>query len=276
MPDLSKAFRYSFSLSIAGIVVLVQHNNHKISEFYNARYDGFLLDGAPSLIVKVVEREVHYCRQAFSPEITFDGGIVSYYSTVADGCIKLASGEAELVISHEAIDEVDYFLRLVYAYLAFQHGGVLIHGAGIIHQQKGYVFLGHSGSGKTTVCRLSSLNDFVLNDDLLVLMPIRSSWWAYSTPFWNPDQVVPGNHSVSIEMMFYLIQDQKVRSEAIPLGQAVAELISNVPIIASDIRLGKALVERCTKICETLQVFHLYFLPDASFWQIIDVMIVQD
>jgi hypothetical protein len=273
---MTKTLKNSFNLSIAGIVVSVQNNNDKFSEYFRNCYSEFLVDDPPNMSVRVLERDGDYSWQTSYSKITFDGGIIGYHSAVADGMIKLDSGEAKIVLSHDANAELDYFIRLVYAYLAFKRGGVLLHGAGIIHRERGYIFLGHSGSGKTTICRLSSPSDLVLNDDLLMLLPVNDSWWAYSTPFWNPDQIIPRNLSVSIGMICCLIQDQIVRLDALPWGQAVAELVASVPIIASDPQLTKLLIERCKKISEKIPVYHLRFLPDVSFWQKIDTIIVKN
>ena len=73
-----------------------------------------------------------------------------------------------------AFEEVEYFLRVIYALLVFQAGGLLFHAAGIVRDGQCYLFFGHSGSGKTTVARLSS-TDLVLNDDLVVLIPRQIS-----------------------------------------------------------------------------------------------------
>jgi hypothetical protein len=133
------------------------------------------------------------------------------------------------------------------------------------------VFFGHSGSGKTTVARLSS-DAVVLNDDLLLLMPSehRQGWTVYSTPFWNPTQVSPaGSLSAPLADMFRLVQDQTVYQEEMEPGQALAELVTSVPVIPADPTRLVSLLERGNRLVSSVPIFKLHFLPDASFWDVI-------
>ena len=63
------------------------------------------------------------------------------------------------------------FLRVTYALLLIRHGGFLFHSAGMIRNGCGYLFYGHSGSGKTTVSRLSQNHVTLLSDDLVAGPP---------------------------------------------------------------------------------------------------------
>ena len=47
------------------------------------------------------------------------------------------------------------------------HGSIFLHSAGVVHNEKGFLFLGKSGAGKSTVARLSSALGYpALGDDL--------------------------------------------------------------------------------------------------------------
>jgi hypothetical protein len=94
------------------------------------------------------------------------------------------------VVAPHPFEPIDYFVRAALALLAFEAGGLLFHAAGLAWRGNGYAFFGNSGSGKTTVARVSS-HAQILNDDLVVLLPDAVRWNIHATPFSNPTQVTP-------------------------------------------------------------------------------------
>jgi len=85
------------------------------------------------------------------------------------------------------IDPLFYPLgSLLMIYLAHFSQGFLIHASGINDQNKGYIFTGVSGAGKTTMSRLWSNNGAtVINDDRLWIQKIENEWKMFSTPMMN-------------------------------------------------------------------------------------------
>jgi len=176
------------------------------------------------------------------------------------GCLQISS--------QQPVEDIDYIIRGAYALLAFQSGGVMLHSAGIARDGKAFLFFGHSGSGKTTVSRLSS-NDTVLNDDLVLILPTDNGWYVFGTPFWNPTQVKPSPQSAPLARLYRLVQAKKVHIEKITPGEALAELVSSVPVIPEDPLRNRLLMKRLIEIIESLPVQKLHFLPDDSFWKAI-------
>ena len=110
----------------------------------------------------------------------------------------------------------------------------------------------------------------MLNDDLVVLLPSEIGWKMYSTPFWNLSQLEPQAISADLAVMYHLIQNRSVFIRLLNPGQALAELIANIPIISADIKRSQLLIDRCLHLLQTIPVNQLHFLPDTSFWQHID------
>src|SRR3989304_5461427 len=131
--------------------------------------------------------------------LVFSEGLAHFAAPGYEGTIDDKIGRGWLTLSSaQPVNDVDYFMRVASALLAFRFGGLLFHAAGIVRSGRGYVFFGYSGSGKTTVARLASdaavlnavvpnavvPNAVVLNDDLLLLMPSSLGWVVHATPFW--------------------------------------------------------------------------------------------
>jgi len=91
----------------------------------------------------------------------------------------------------------------------------------------------------------------------------------YSTPFWNLTQVEPKPLTAPLVAMYRLVQDKSVFLEPLKPGQALAEFVSNIPIISVNSEQSIALMERSMKLLRGVPVYRLHFLPDDSFWQVI-------
>ena len=261
---------YSFSLEIAGIRIVLACNHAGLCKALSQRYQAFLTEHASQFKVNVSWAKKVNSTAFTIPNITIDGYRVQLTAPEFSGFCDFTEHQAEIMIQiMTPVEAVDYFLRVVFALLAFEAQGIMVHGAGILHNERGYLFFGHSGSGKTTLSRLS-VNDAVLNDDLVVLMPLKNAWMMYGTPFWHPSQIEPNPLSASLIAMYRLVQDKSVFIESLTPGQALAELMANVPIIPSDSRLSFLLLDRCMILLQRVPAYQLHFLPDASFWQAIN------
>ncbi len=193
-----------------------------------------------------------------------------------DGQIDLVTRKAwlKLASAQEALD-ADFFLRVLTLILAWERGGMLLHAAAVERKGQAYVFFGHSGSGKTTSARISEeqCGATVLNDDLVVLMPMQTGWQASGTPFWNPSQVQPNVNprTVSLVGCYRLVKDQAVFLEKVGNGLAVAEILACVPAfgrLPAEVRNG--LWQRAEQLAEWPGIQRLHFRKDPSFWRVLD------
>ncbi len=130
------------------------------------------------------------------------------------------------------IDELAMMHRLS------QGHGVELHALGLADQDgSGYLFLGHSGAGKSTTARLwmSEPGVTLLSDDRIILRKKDGQFWMYGTP-WHGDAGVSSQGCVPLSALFLL--DQAPSNQILPLpgAQAAAELFARafVPHYLSD------------------------------------------
>ena len=208
--------------------------------------------GGPFFIARprFVEGSCHLQAQGFVGEILPEEGYA----------LLRAHPSAEL-------GDLAYFVRSVFALHAFDRGGLIFHAAGIVHEGAAYAFFGHSGSGKTTVARLSKGKP-VLNDDLLLIGPADSGYKVWATPFGkrrNP-QVL----SASLRALLRLHQARKDRLEPMPRGIALGELVANSPVVNADPSRASTLLSFWEGVSSGVPVFRLCFDRSNAFWEAID------
>ena len=259
-------------ICVAGLCLAITCTDASVLTELRAYYQPFLGDLPPSLTAQVDILPPNPA--AGLPDLghsgRFENQALVFSGPAGEGRIDLANNQAELKLTTEyPALEIEYFVRSAFALLLFAAGGLLFHAAGIKRNGQAYLFFGHSGSGKTTVARLSP-GAQVLNDDLVALLPANGGWVAHATPFWNPTQVRPGLSQGPVAGLYRLVQDRQVYCERVGAAQALAEVIASAPVISADLGRGPELVHRGLDLLTQVPVYRLHFLPDDSFWQVVD------
>lgn len=264
----------TLDLAIADFGLRVGCNSPELCRGLTTRYTGFAENLPVHFVADVTLQPGALRKHAVQDTGTFfePDGVLRFDAPGYQGWIDAQNGRGALTVSSlEPELEVDYFLRVATALIAFEHGGLMFHAAGILRRGRVFVFFGHSGSGKTTVSRLST-RDQILNDDLLVFLPDNAGGWCgYSTPFWNPTQVRPaGRAAARLTGLYRLVQAKQVFTRPMHGADALAEMVSNVPVIPADATRLPLLLERLQAILNVVPAFYLHFLPDDSFWRVVD------
>lgn len=85
--------------------------------------------------------------------------------------------------------------------------GILFHACGIDDAGRGYLFLGHSGHGKTTMAKLWSKDQgLLLNDDRIIVREKDDRFLMYGTP-WHGCQAEWSTKGVPVHKIFFLNRD---------------------------------------------------------------------
>jgi hypothetical protein len=132
-----------------------------------------------------------------------------------------------------ASDQPVYPLEYPLDELAMMHRlssgeGVELHALGLAdHDGSGYLFLGHSGAGKSTTARLwmSEPGVTLLSDDRIILRKRDGQFWMYGTP-WHGDAGVSSPRCAPLSAVFLLEQSPTNLILPMPAPQAAAELFA--------------------------------------------------
>ena len=241
-----------------------------------SRYQDFVIDGEcdHEVVIKIDPENPNRNNQGPElPEYRFDLEKTVIQGKRMEGFFDAGQNYGELIIYDErSLSQVEYYLRSVYSLAAFNRGQVLLHAAGIVRKNQGYLFVGHSGSGKSTIVQLSP-NDIVLNDDLVLLERHHHQWLAHATPCSNSGLDRIKNTHAEVKAIFCLRKSDRISIEILQPGLALAEIISNIPLVSADPDRSERLLQLGFKLCSDIQVFNLFFRKDASFWSLIDKMV---
>jgi hypothetical protein len=164
----------------------------------------------------------------------------------------------------EPVYPLEYPLdELLMVNLLAHQRGVEVHACGVRDSDgRGYLFLGQSGAGTTTMARLWPPSAQVLSDDRIILRLLDGRLWMYGTP-WHGEAELACAVRTPLTGMFFL--QKGGRNEIVPLPPAgtVARLVacSFIPfhsIPGVDYTLGFL-----QQVTESVPCLELRFVPDG-------------
>ena len=170
----------------------------------------------------------------------------------------------------DALNVAEYpFSEYVASRLLARQGAVELHASSIILDGKGYLFVGHSGAGKTTISLLAeSAGARVLSDDRTVVRLAAKGPVAWGTP-WHGTGKRSSPASAPVDGIFLLVQDVRNRVAPIEDARAVKELF--VRSIQANVQESE--VTACLATLERLVtgfgVQWLHFVPTDDVLQVI-------
>jgi hypothetical protein len=176
---------------------------------------------------KLTRRGDEYVFRFFTPlcgEIPYKELVVG--ADYARGCVGLHS---EFYAPERPVDPLEYPLDelLLVHYLAHR-GGVVLHACGIVDESGlGYLFVGHSGAGKTTTALLweGRPGVRVLSDDRIIVRHDHEGLLMHGTP-WHGTGRLSMAASAPITAIFFLEHGEANKLSPVLPSVAVAELVA--------------------------------------------------
>lgn len=109
--------------------------------------------------------------------------------------------------------------------LAFRQGCIM-HSLGLIHQGKGYLFVGHSEAGKSTMAKIMKEDSIILCDDRNIIRKINSVYTLFGT-WQHSDFSEISPLSAPLRGIFFLNKSDKNQIEPITDARAKLKLLLN-------------------------------------------------
>src|SRR5581483_11602081 len=117
---------------------------------------------------------------------------------------------------------------LITNYLAAYGLGLEVHGCGLIDRETGgHLFLGHSGSGKSTTERVweSFLEPEILSDDRIILRLHDGELWMYGTP-WHGEAAFASPARAKLNRIHILRHGKENKFTPITRSRGVGEIFA--------------------------------------------------
>ena len=197
----------------------------------------------------------------------------SYSKDAPDCVLKISDtfADSTVYILKAGVDRfadfaVNNSAMLLYAFATSDYDTMLVHASVISWADGGYMFLGKSGTGKSTHSRLWLENipeTSLLNDDNPVIRMVDSKAYVYGSP-WSGKTHCYKNEMYPLKAVVRLSQAPFNRIAALAPLQAIASLMPACSSKRWDSRSMAALHKSVEKVISAVSCYHLQCLPDAD------------
>jgi len=156
-------------------------------------------------------------------------------------------------------------LQLLTANLLSRHQGIMVHASGLVAQGQGFIFVGPSGAGKTTLANFwhGQRGVTVLNDERLIIRKKGGAFWLYGTP-WNTVFSGCSSAAAPLKKIFFISHARKNVIEKTTAPQAFYSLFSQLFLQYWDSEAVTTSLKFCEALLETVPSFHLGFVNNKS------------
>ena len=162
---------------------------------------------------------------------------------------------------------VDNAAMLTFAFATADRQTLLFHSSVTVREGKAYMFLGHSGTGKSTHSRqwLTAFEDaWLLNDDNpAVRMMENGEVWVYGTP-WSGKTPCYKNQKALVQALVQLAQAPENKIARLRMTQAYPYILASVSGLKVLPQMMDRLYESIAKLLEISPVYRLECLPEPS------------
>ncbi len=157
-------------------------------------------------------------------------------------------------------------LRIVFAQAIIPHGGLSMHSSVVVNEGQAFMFMGKSGTGKSTHSRLW-LNhiegSWLLNDDNPIVRVTGEEVVVYGSP-WSGKTPCYRNESAPVAGIVRLKQAPRNRFRVCEDIAAFSAVLPGCSVLRQDMRLHEALCETLAELTERTLVGELECLPDRE------------
>jgi hypothetical protein len=153
---------------------------------------------------------------------------------------------------------------------------IMLHGVGIKRNGMGYLFLGNSGAGKSTIAQYSLPKD-IISDDGIIVEQKKTEYWLRTSPINQSSGLISNlKHNeffdIKLDKGFFIIKDITDYIENVPSPEACSIILKNhihyfryFPL--DSVRRSVYIV---SNLCRYVPFYKLHFRKDSSFWSIVD------
>ena len=266
-----KSFSEELNVKVGPIILNAKMPNGFI-ELLIPRYDGFLTEEEADFQIEVARSED--LDLAMYPNIVVQSkrNGTMHYVFRWDFVAKIDTSKRTAVILLSAIGSplcVDSILRISTSFALPEKGGLLIHSAAIHSNYGGLLFCGISGSGKSTISKLSKDIREVLTDEMSLIEKVNGGYNIWGTPFWGEMQMSVNKHYPLIGVL--LLQKAKENYlRDISLSEGIMEFMRTVLYFGQNLETCSKLVDVSAQLLKIIPIKELGFLPDKSLWEVLD------
>lgn len=175
--------------------------------------------------------------------------------------VDLRRGRARILASAMEKGYAEAFIRSVFNLFLHQRGGFLIHACSVVNGNRGYLFPGVSGCGKSTIAHMSAGKN-VLSDELSCVIREKGDYTVCGTP-WRGNSM----KRAKIRAIVFPKRGRRIRFSRAGKGECLDQLVSTVVYPCNDTQLFGNMLSFAGRMAETIPSYNMYFNLSSDIWR---------
>jgi hypothetical protein len=260
------------TVEIGGLTFAIEVENPLTTAPIAALYQAFKVSDEAEWHVRVIlDTTLH---DQMPPQISHHGQVTYFRTMSHQGWVDLDNKRAE--VSSPSPQRIHSAMVRVISFIAMQvlprrGEGLLVHGAGIIIEQRAHLFFGASGRGKSTVARLAQGIGRVLTDENVIIRKSEAGFRLYSTPFWGlstPTHEIQsiGRADAPLVGLYALEHSVNFELERLSKGRATMALLTSEKVATERNSSAAAWLDMVSEVVEQVPTYRLGFRPTSELW----------
>ncbi len=250
------------SIEIGPVRVTVESDSSWIHRSLRSEFGPFITGSGAGLRLRVTTFG--------EPDASCEGGIQvrrrGEELTASRGDLKLRlgmnGGAGEASILEGSLPGVRVALRFAFTVRGLCVGAILLHAAATRFRDRGWVFPGRSGAGKTTLMRrLASHRK--LTDETALIARHDGRWRVFATPFGGDFGLPEEPDSAPVDAIMFIEKDLRSELRQIDRLEAVYRILQHTMGWGLEDRCGRVL-DLATELTEACESFVLRLSLDAD------------
>ncbi len=265
------------AVDIGGVTIGLELPSDSCVQSLRARYVAFETQSPPAWQLRLnVGLPLDQSERAW---ITHEGPLTRFRVAEYQGWIDFERKQAHVVAPSEAL--ATSAVERVMGYICMQelprhHMALLLHGVGVVAAERGYVFFGASGRGKSTVGRLASGVGETLSDELVIVRLHPAGATLQGTPFWStgtPTERIRQvrYREVPLVALYGLHHARDFVRKRLSPGAAIMELLTSEKVATERVSSADAWLATAEQLVTQVPVYRLGFRPTFDLWYFLGI-----
>lgn len=241
---------------------------HKVGESWHVEYlrnkihselvvylKGFIVFEKP----KAIDITIEFTDGAFEKVLISKTNKKAYFPI-----FKLSKSQKIITYYQISLNQFQTVLRQTILTLFKKKSGFIIHSSSIVKNGYGYLFLGKSGAGKSTIVDLLNQKYQAFSDDMTIIRNIKNKYYIFQTPFAEKGWWIKKNtHRYELRRVMILHKSKDFKIKKIFNKPIISEILLT-QIDAKNITDKKTIREALTFAKKFPSFYDIYFDRDRN------------
>lgn len=189
--------------------------------------------------------------------------------------ISFENGYSATIQTPENLENIlmlNVFLKIAFSVPLIKNKGLLVHGSSLLKGNKGYIFVGKEGIGKSTIVKLAK-NYPSYNDDYAIIRSLGGVYYLYPSPFQETNPHLGSGAKVILNKIFFLKQAKKTRlnnikdikSSLLILSNLISPLYLNLQVSQLNKQIFTFILKSSSILTSKVKCYNLLFAENTDF-----------